>query len=431
MWAEISASRSSIWRASVRIWPPTRASSKSARCMKAPKFRPMPMGSTIVNRTWPGGRLVSRRNIAAWSTPSDADRPAAGPSTSRLARSGNGRSAGNVNRVAIPSLSRGSAEPPPGRVSEVDAGLADPDHRRDILGKRAVGPRGVVPPRGVGVDLARDLVERGLGLRHPLVPAGRHRVPAGLVVGADLLLEGSVLSRRASGSLASCWTGQFGHPLVVDVDRLAHLAGELGLGLDLLPGEDLVDLPEPLVAVGFAIGDGLRLLLLGLRQRLVADPGHAEPFLLERLVGRASGFEHHRFEVDQRLEQRVIELADLNPRERVELRLEEEPAPDRDHERHREPDGRPFQPDQGEDGQEEQDDEDPDEPPALHRLRDRQSFEHHQVRLELLKAVEHLVERILDLVPPSGRRRGRSGPRRGRNGGRPRTGRRAWPASTR
>ena len=98
MWAARSASRSSICRGSVQTWLVTSAPSKSARCMNAPKLRPMPIGSTIVNRTWAGGKLVNSRNIDAWSTASAAARPSAGVSINRLAPAGNGLERGEIER---------------------------------------------------------------------------------------------------------------------------------------------------------------------------------------------------------------------------------------------------------------------------------------------------------------------------------------------
>ena len=124
-----SASRSSIWRGSVHTCWFTSAPSKSARCMKAPKLRPMPIGSTMVNRTCPGGKLVKSRNIDAWSTASAAPRPSAAVSINRLALAGNVLKAGNTNDAGTPSIKRGSAGMPRGRA----------ESSTEILPKRTAG----------------------------------------------------------------------------------------------------------------------------------------------------------------------------------------------------------------------------------------------------------------------------------------------------
>ena len=212
MWAASSASRSSIWRGSVQTWPVTSASSKSARCMNAPKFRPIPTGSTIVNRTWPGGRLVRSRNIAAWSrrSPPAGRRP--GPRSAGWPGRGTAAGPGRRRAVGDPLHQAGVGRDPAGELGQVEPGLADPERPagprpgaagRPRTGRPSAGrtrrPRG--PPRRASA------AARAIPSRHRV----GHRGPGRLVPGADLVLEGPVLlvellrRRPRTGRAARPW----------------------------------------------------------------------------------------------------------------------------------------------------------------------------------------------------------------------------------
>ena len=94
MCAARSASRSSICRGSVQTWLVDQRAVEVGQVHERAEAPADPHGSTIVNRTMPGGRLVSSRSIEAWSTLSASARPSGGCSMSRLAWAGNGRKRG-------------------------------------------------------------------------------------------------------------------------------------------------------------------------------------------------------------------------------------------------------------------------------------------------------------------------------------------------
>ena len=142
MWVARSASRSSICRGSVQTWLVTSAPSKSARCMNAPKLRPMPIGSTIVNRTWPGGKLVNSRNIDAWSTASAAARPSAGVSIKRLAPGGKRPQGGEVERRRHAFHQSGVGRDSARQRGELERDRPEANHGRDDPGQRALGHDG-------------------------------------------------------------------------------------------------------------------------------------------------------------------------------------------------------------------------------------------------------------------------------------------------
>ena len=111
--------------------------------MNAPKLRPMPIGSTIVNRTWPGGRLVKQaehrrlehleRRRAAFGGRLDQQ---VGPGRERPERR-------EVETPAarLPSAGRRPATPR-GSEARSSGTVAEADHGRDDPGQRAVGPGG-------------------------------------------------------------------------------------------------------------------------------------------------------------------------------------------------------------------------------------------------------------------------------------------------
>ena len=142
--------------------------------MNAPKLRPMPIGSMIVNRTWPGGRLVSSRNIDAWSTSSAAPRPSAGVSINRLALGGERPQGGEVERRRHAFHQSASARDAAGQRGKIERDRAEANHGRDEPGQRARLPGRVVPVGAVAVDLAIDRVELGRGLLHAVAPAVGH-----------------------------------------------------------------------------------------------------------------------------------------------------------------------------------------------------------------------------------------------------------------
>ena len=80
-----------------------------------------------------------------------------------------------------------------------------------------------------------------------VAPAAGQGVPLRLVAGADLLLEGLVVLFEL-GQVALGLGGDLGHPPLVGLDGLAHLAGLVGLDVDHSLGVGLVDLADPLVA---------------------------------------------------------------------------------------------------------------------------------------------------------------------------------------
>ena len=147
-----SASRSSIWRGSVHTWVVTSAPSKSARCMNAPKLRPMPIGSTIVNRTWPGGRLVSSRNIDCLKHRQGRVRD-----PRRASRSAGwhrrGTAAGPESRTTLarlPSIGR-RLEMPPGRAASSHGNRArSGSPAGPPAAATASGPCRVIPGGAVG-----------------------------------------------------------------------------------------------------------------------------------------------------------------------------------------------------------------------------------------------------------------------------------------
>ncbi len=95
MCSETSASRSSMCLGSVQMRLVTRASLKSARCMKAAKFSPSPTGSMIKNRSLLGGIVTSSRNIRACIASIAAARPLPRARNRTDGRSGNGTVAGS------------------------------------------------------------------------------------------------------------------------------------------------------------------------------------------------------------------------------------------------------------------------------------------------------------------------------------------------
>ena len=108
VWSVRSASRCSMSRASVQICAVTSFSSKSARCMNAPKLSPRLTGSTMVNRTLPGGRPVRNRSIIDCSADTPAARPSSRQRSRTEQRSGNGRNAGTFPASAGGGASRSS-----------------------------------------------------------------------------------------------------------------------------------------------------------------------------------------------------------------------------------------------------------------------------------------------------------------------------------
>ena len=152
MWTSRSASRSSIWRGSVQTWLVTRAASKSARCMNAPKLRPMPIGSTIVNRTMPGGRLVRSRNIEAWSTAERRGPALGGGLDQQVGRGGKRPQGGELELAGDAVHQPGVGRDSPRQGGKLDRDRAHADDRGDQPGQGAVGPGGVIPGRADLVD---------------------------------------------------------------------------------------------------------------------------------------------------------------------------------------------------------------------------------------------------------------------------------------
>ena len=253
MWAERSASRSSIWRGSVQTWPVTRASSKSARCMNAPKFA---ADADRVDDREPDLARRQARQEPEHRRLEHADRrrpgPRRGASISRLARSGKGSRAGKVNvgRDALPQPGVGRDARRAAR-SRSSRDLAEPDDRRDRARGAGGRPR-PGRPSGGRARRPRGRPRRASAATRAIPSRQRvgHRVPGGLVAGPDLLLEGLVLlvelpRRRPRAGRGSRPSGarRPRRP------RASRAAGSVWISTDLL-GVDLVDLAEPLVAAG-------------------------------------------------------------------------------------------------------------------------------------------------------------------------------------
>ena len=83
-----SVSRLLMCAVSVQIRLDTSRSSKSAKCMKAEKFCPSPVGSMIVKRTLPAGSEVSSRSMTSCSDRIATSRPSASAKYSSDGHSG-------------------------------------------------------------------------------------------------------------------------------------------------------------------------------------------------------------------------------------------------------------------------------------------------------------------------------------------------------
>ena len=153
-------------------------------------------------------------------------------------------------------MSRASAEMPPGSAARSTGTLPKRTTGGIDAGQAAGRSRTGRPRRAERVDgLLPTAVELGGDLGHAFVPAARPAHSTSSRGGPDLLLE----CLYFSSSLAEVALGlgrELGHLSVVGLDRLAHLAGLVGLDLDHPLGVDLVDLAEPLVADRLAGGDG-------------------------------------------------------------------------------------------------------------------------------------------------------------------------------
>ncbi len=80
--------------------------------MNVEKFWPRPTGSTIVNRTLPGGIAVRNRSMVAWRSWTAGPRPSSAALISREILSGNWRKAGSERDSGVNSLSLGSSGTP-------------------------------------------------------------------------------------------------------------------------------------------------------------------------------------------------------------------------------------------------------------------------------------------------------------------------------
>ena len=310
MWVDRSASRSSIWRASVQTCWLTSAPSKSARCMNAPKLRPIPMGSTIVNRTWPGGKLVKSRNIEAWSTARAAARPSAGVSIKRLALAGNVLKAGKTNDAGTPSIKRASAGIPCGSAASSSGTVPKRTTGGTTRGKGRSAQGRVVPGRAVAVDLTVDRVELGGRGLHPFAPAVGHLAPGDLVLVANCSLSDLYFS-SSLGTLVSTWRRSSASTAIVLIDARSHVALLGRLDFDHPLGVDLVDLAQLLVALGLGGGKCLAIVFLDALQLVVAASGDFLAFLLEGGIDQAATVCGQRIGVGQRVHERQIAAFEL------------------------------------------------------------------------------------------------------------------------